>query len=97
MNIFLDSEIMNLSKGGLFLRADIPLATGSEVDFEFTLPHTRRSVRAVGTVVWARKGKKVRGAMHASHPSGMGVQFKDIGISEMEAILDEIEQLLDFS
>ena len=32
---FLDSEIMNLSKGGIFLKADITFPLGTEVDLEF--------------------------------------------------------------
>ena len=35
IGMFLDSEIMNLSKGGVFIRSDIALPLGTIVDFEF--------------------------------------------------------------
>lgn len=92
---FLDSEIMNLSKGGVFIQADLPLPTGSEIDFEFTLPASGRVISAVGVVIWVRKrGTKAPGP-HADHPAGMGIQFKKLEPVDIEAILDEIEGLID--
>lgn len=86
---------MNLSKGGVFIRADIPPALGSQIDFEFTLPRTFRKVKASGTVIWARKRTKKQPASFPDHPSGMGVQFTSISVEDMDAILDEIEQIIE--
>jgi len=89
LGMFLDSEIMNLSKGGVFLKADIPLPLRSHIDFQFSLPDESRVVKATGIVVWSRKYSKEK-----NKPSGMGVQFLDISTDDIEAILDYIEKLI---
>ncbi|HLG19055.1 MAG TPA: TIGR02266 family protein [Bdellovibrionota bacterium] len=94
---FLDSEIMNLSKGGIFIRADITLPLGTEVDLKFSIPYSDRAVEATGTVVWTRKaGPKPKGAF-PDHPAGMGIQFKQIDLSDMEFLLDSIERIMENS
>jgi uncharacterized protein (TIGR02266 family) len=95
LGVFLDSEIMNLSKGGVFIRTDIPLPTGSEIDFEFTLPTSGRRIQADGVVVWTRKrGLKTMTSL-PNHPAGMGIQFRKLAQADIEAILDEIEALVE--
>jgi type IV pilus assembly protein PilZ len=95
LSAFLDSEIMNLSKGGVFIRTDIPLPTGSEIDFEFTLPTSGRRVLASGVVVWTRKRAVKTTTSLPNHPAGMGIQFRKIAPSDIESILDEIEALVE--
>jgi type IV pilus assembly protein PilZ len=95
LGTFLDSEIMNLSKGGVFIRTDLPLPPGSEIDFEFTLPNSNKVVRAEGVVVWSRKRALKSSAYLPDHPPGMGVQFRKLDTSDIEAILDEIESLVE--
>ena len=90
--MFFDSEIMNLSKGGVFIRADIVLPTGSEIEFEFKLPKSKRIVRAKGVVVWARRTGQKPAPSFPVHPTGMGVQFKEISLDDVEAILEEIDR-----
>lgn len=92
LGMFFDSEIMNLSKGGVFIRADIVLPTGSEIEFEFKLPRSKQVVKAKGIVVWARRAGQKSLYSFPSHACGMGVQFKEISLSDVEAILDEIDQ-----
>jgi uncharacterized protein (TIGR02266 family) len=89
LGIFLDSEIMNLSKGGLFLKADIPLPLRSRIDFKFSLPELSKTIEATGLVVWSRGYSK-----SLNEPSGMGIQFLDISTGDIEAILDYIERLI---
>ena len=91
MDMFFDSEIMNLSKGGVFIRADITLPPGSEIDFEFTLPKSKRKVYAIGVVIWARSAKGENPNSFPMHVRGMGVQFKDAKLHDIESILDEID------
>ncbi len=98
IDTFLDSEIMNLSKGGIFIKADLPLPLGTEVDLVFTLPNSAKSIQATGTVVWTRRrGESSQASSFPDHPSGMGIQFKEIGMDQIEAILDEIEELMQLS
>ena len=89
LGIFLDSEIMNLSKGGIFLKADICLPLRSQVDFQFTLPEESRIIKATGIVVWSRNRKTSEG-----QPSGMGIQFLNISTEDIESILDYVEKLI---
>jgi len=91
LNIFFDSEIMNLSKGGVFIRADITMPPGSEIDFDFTLPKTKKRVLAKGIVIWSRSIKGEAPHSFPLHARGMGIQFKDIALTDIEAILDEID------
>ena len=91
LNMFFDSEIMNLSKGGVFIRADITLPLGSEIEFEFTLPATKKSVNAKGVVVWSRPSNARPNQAFPDHPPGMGIQFRDIDLSDVDAILNEID------
>ena len=90
IDMFLDSDIMNLSKGGVFIRSDISLPIRSHVDFQFLLPDSSRLIKATGIVVWSRGYSK-----SGSEPSGMGVQFLDISTDDIEAILDCIEKLIE--
>lgn len=94
VDVFLDSQIMNLSKGGVFVRADITLPLGSEVDFTFTLPESDRVVQASGVVVWSRKAGKKPSESFPEHPPGMGIQFRKIDMEDLEFLLDEIERLV---
>jgi uncharacterized protein (TIGR02266 family) len=90
---FLESEIMNISKGGVFIRADIVLPLGSLVDFEFSLPDRPVPVKATGVVVWARAAGKPTGPGFPEHLPGMGVQFREIAADDLDRILDELEKL----
>jgi type IV pilus assembly protein PilZ len=94
---FLDSEIMNLSKGGVFIRTDIPLPTGSEIDFDFTLPNSGRKIRASGVVVWTRKRTTKPMSSLPNHPAGMGVQFRKIDTVDIDSMLNEIETLVEIT
>jgi uncharacterized protein (TIGR02266 family) len=92
--VFLDSEIMNLSKGGVFIRSDIALPLGSEIDFQFTIPGSNRTVSAVGVVVWSRKAGKGSEQVFPEHLPGMGVAFKNIDVEDLDLMLDEIERIM---
>ena len=94
---FLDSEIMNLSKGGVFIKADITLPLGTVVDFQFTLPNSEQSIKATGVVVWARSKKNASDSTFSDHPAGMGIQFKEIEANDLDFILDELERLMKIS
>lgn len=97
LGVFFDSEIMNLSKGGVFIRTDLPLPPGSKVDFAFTLPTSGSIVHAEGMVVWTRKrGMKPMSSL-PHHPPGMGVQFLKLEPEDVEAILNEIESVSEIS
>lgn len=89
LDMFLDSEIMNLSKGGVFIKADISLPLRTRVDFRFSLPDESKEIKATGMVVWSRRLTK-----SSDQPSGMGIQFLNISTGDIETILDYIEKLI---
>ncbi len=92
IELFTGSEIMNLSKGGLFIRSDISLPVGSMVDLQFTLPLLKKTIKLEGVVVWSRhRTSKTTGAFQ-SHPPGMGVEFRSAGSKELKWIQEEIER-----
>ncbi len=92
--VFLESQIMNLSKGGVFIRSDIVFPLGSEIDFEFSLPGSSRAVRAVGVVVWTRPRRKGEKHFLPEHPPGMGVQFRTIHSEDLDFLMEQLERLL---
>ena len=49
---FFTNHVRNISKGGLFLRAERPLPVNQEVSLVLHLPGTERSIFATGRVVW---------------------------------------------
>lgn len=93
LGIFYESQIMNISRGGVFIRADISLEVGSKIDFTFRLPRSGRDVHAEGVVVWSRSAGKRAGNFLPQHPNGMGIQFSQIDVNDLDALLLEIDHL----
>lgn len=88
--LFYGSQIMNISKGGVFIKADLVMAIGSVIDFEFILPKSGKKIHATGVVVWARKALSKNNQSFPNHPSGMGVQFTYMSAKEAQWIMDEV-------
>lgn len=60
----------DLGTGGVFIQTNKPLPTGSAIDLTFTIPDSKETLTAKGTVIW------VQGAINNNEASaGMGVQF----------------------
>lgn len=69
----------DISEGGLFLSTYRPLAIGSEVDLEFSLPGSEQAVHARGEVRWLRE--------HSAHePRGVGIAFESLSEDDRERI-----------
>ena len=58
----------NLSRGGIFVEAEAPVAPGAEVALEFTLPETTVWLSPTAEVVWRRES-------HGELPAGLGLRF----------------------
>ena len=84
---FLRSEIMNLSRGGVFLPADITLPPGTELDLLFDLPGRLEPIRAEGVVVWARNSGAGRSSCFSGHACGMGIEFQHIEAGDLDELL----------
>lgn len=74
---------INLSTGGLFLETDSLLSVGTRIVVDFLLPDDSYNISCSARVAWinSRQFKA-----NPAHEVGMGVQFLDLGLSEMDAI-----------
>lgn len=60
----------DLGTGGVFIETRSPLDSGSSVDLTFTLPDSKETLEAKGTVIWVQSEIPGRDLT-----PGMGVQF----------------------
>lgn len=68
---FIERYSMDISSGGVFIKAKKPLAVGTLLKFEFMLNDQSTLIHGVGRVVWRREEAEA----DASNPSGMGIKF----------------------
>jgi len=83
-------RLSNVSLGGVFIEMDDPLAFGTDVELEFSLPIDPRAICCRGFVVWSTKTSPER----AQGQSGIGVRLMDIGVREMRIVNQYIEEQL---
>ena len=84
-------KIRNVSLGGVFIEMNEPLAFGTEIDMEFSLPVAPRVIRCKGFVVWTTKTAPERVQDGAE---GIGVRLMEIGIAEMRILSGFIKESL---
>ena len=68
---FIERYSMDISGGGVFIKAKNPLAVGTLLKFEFMLNDQSTLLHGVGRVVWRREAEEA----DAENPSGMGIKF----------------------
>ncbi|MEE8408214.1 MAG: PilZ domain-containing protein [Myxococcota bacterium] len=76
----LQFDVLDLSQGGAFLRSDLLLEVGEEVEVTFRLPGEIRQIRARARVAWATRQSDHKGV------AGMGLEFVDVGAQDRSAI-----------
>jgi uncharacterized protein (TIGR02266 family) len=76
----LEAEVLDIGKGGLFIRSASPIPVGKRFSLELRLVGDPTSWSALGRVVWTRD------ATTADRPSGMGVKLIDAEDSMLAAI-----------
>lgn len=81
----LESKILNIGLGGIFVETDSPLPIGTFFEFQFTLPASDRQVEAKGMVTWI--GKKSN--------KGMGIKFVRISTGDKKNVLAYIKKRLE--
>lgn len=64
-------ESVDVSIGGAFLRSDLLLELGDQLDMAIPLPK-QTPVRALGRVVWVTRDPRIKGN------AGMGIEFVDM-------------------
>ncbi len=62
----------DLGTGGVFIQTEKPQSVGTEIDLTFTIPDSKETLKAHGTVIWRQEKVAGRGDLVA----GMGIQFK---------------------
>jgi uncharacterized protein (TIGR02266 family) len=68
---FIERYSMDISRGGVFIKAKKPLAVGTLLKFEFMLQDQSTLIHGVGRVVWRRDEAEA----DAHNPAGMGIKF----------------------
>ena len=68
---FIERYSMDISGGGVFIKAKRPLAVGTLLKFEFVLQDQSTLIHGVGRVVWRREEAET----DPNNPSGMGIKF----------------------
>jgi uncharacterized protein (TIGR02266 family) len=76
---FLVAYTSNLSKGGLFIETDHPLAVGTDLLLRFTIP-AHGPIEVHGVVAW------IRATVVDGKPPGMGVEFEQLDARHGEII-----------
>lgn len=74
---------IDLSTGGLFLAAGHPLPADTPLRMEFILPTCEKAIRCNARVAWVNDAKQLK---KTTLPTGMGVQFLDLSLADMDAI-----------
>ena len=78
---FVTSYMLNISKGGLFIKTDEALPLDTIVFLRFTLPGDTKLIETEGKVVWCNT-KKGKGYF----PRGMGIKFLRLNSDDAEKI-----------
>jgi len=68
---FIERYSMDISGGGVFIKAKKPLAVGTLLKFEFVLQDQSTLIHGVGRVVWRREEVEATD----DNPAGMGIKF----------------------
>ncbi|MBN2429462.1 MAG: response regulator [Deltaproteobacteria bacterium] len=81
---------VNMSTGGVFLESEEVLPEDTPLLMEFILPGGKKKVRCNGKVAWRNMpGKK----QVENLPAGMGIQFVDLKLEEMDAIRQYLQTI----
>jgi uncharacterized protein (TIGR02266 family) len=83
---FAEHFSQNISRHGIFIRANEAAPVGSRVHFEYRLADGARIMRGVGIVRWVRS---VTEAQEPGQPPGMGIEFIDLD-RETEELISRI-------
>jgi len=81
---------IDLSTGGLFLATENPLPSGTPLSMEFILPTSKTKVRCNAKVAWVNDPQQRK---KSALPTGMGVQFLDLSLADMDAIREYIKSV----
>ena len=81
---FTKSYLLNIGKGGVFIKTTKPLKKGEKTVLKMVLPDGGKELEVTGEVIWSSE-KKHRTSL-GEHPPGMGVRFVDLSAEDKERI-----------
>jgi uncharacterized protein (TIGR02266 family) len=84
----LGNYTINISTGGLFLETSQVLPENAPLLLEFLLPDRAEPIRCKGRVAWVNSPESPK---KPRIPSGMGVQFVDLSLDEMQRVREFIK------
>lgn len=79
----LDDYSINVSTGGLFIETANPLQVATKLTLGFSLPDREGEIRCQGRVAWVNHPDMMK---NHSLPAGMGIQFVDLSLDDMNDI-----------
>jgi uncharacterized protein (TIGR02266 family) len=74
---------VNLSTGGVFIETGELLPVDTPLIIEFILPEDDSSIKCAGRVAWTNHPESIK---NPSLPAGMGLQFLNMSLDDMDAI-----------
>jgi uncharacterized protein (TIGR02266 family) len=80
-------EGVDLSAGGSFLRSELLLEQGENLQVEFRIPNLARPLRAQARVAWVRRFPE------PGEPPGMGVQFLSMADEDRRILTQYLSSL----
>lgn len=83
----------DLGTGGLFINTEEPQEQGSDIELTFTIPDSKETITANGTVMWVQHPVESRKDLAA----GMGVQFKSFSEEQRKTLADFVERYHSFA
>ena len=86
-DLFLANRITNISRGGFFIEANLPLH--SEIDLCFRIPESQMAIDAKGRVIWTYDMKKDT----AQLVSGSGIKFTEMAQEDRTVLEDYLQKL----
>ena len=86
-DLFLANRMTNISRGGFFIEANLPL--DSEIDLRFTIPESQGAIDAKGRVIWNYDMRK----NSARLVSGSGIKFTEIALEDRRRLEDYLYSL----
>ena len=73
-------DALDLSAGGAFLKSDLLLGEGEQLDVSFHLPGREAAMTTRARVVWTARRPEMRGA------AGMGIEFTSLEPADRDAL-----------
>jgi len=84
---------INVSEGGIFVKAAPTLSPGTQTEIGFHLPQTKDEIRCLARVVWRNDANDPE--FDPNKPFGMGLEFVDLSTEQKELIRDYVTAGLD--